>query len=64
VIRVVRIKDHTSKKGKIRKLFMADDNTEGFVEKGDAPDIEIGDFCKLKVVSFDHGDKRYTFALP
>lgn len=64
VIRVFRIKDKTSKKGKVHKYFIADDNTEGFIGQGDEPDIEIGDSCKLKIVSFDHGEKHYTFCLP
>ena len=64
VIRVVRIEDHVNKKGKARKSFIADDGTKGIVGQGDAPDIEIGDSCKMKVINFDPGDKRYTFAVP
>jgi len=64
IIRVRRIEDHINKRGKTRLYFIADDGVKGFVEHGDASTVEIGESCKMIVVSYLIGDNRYSFAVP
>ena len=63
-IMVTRAQDPNPKKN--RPYFVAADGFGGFIEIGDRNTIttEIGETCELIVYSFQHGDNRYSFAIP